>query len=83
VTWDAEPVDGGRRVRYRVDGSTVATYDVAVFREAGETVVEIDAGYASRVGLRVLPSFLAATRYRDAVWAAQGYELRERDWSLG
>jgi hypothetical protein len=82
VTWDAEPVDGGRRVTYRVDGTPVATYDVTVTHESGETVVEIDAGYARRVGLRVLPSFLAASRYRDAVWAAQGYELRERDWSL-
>lgn len=82
VTWDAEPADGGRQVTYRVDGTPVATYDVTVSRDAGETVVEIDAGYARRVGLRVLPSFLAATRYRDAVWAAQGYELRERDWSL-
>lgn len=82
VAWEAEPVDGGQRVTYRVDGTPVATYDVAVARESGETVVRIDAGYVRRVGLRVLPSFLAATRYRDAVWAAQGYELRERDWSL-
>ena len=82
VTWEAEPTDGGQLVTYHVDGTPVATYDVVVTRENGETVVEIDAGYARRVGLRVLPSFLAATRYRDAVWAAQGYELRERDWSL-
>jgi len=82
VTWETEPTDGGQRVTYRVDGTPVATYDVAVSRENGETIVEIDAGYTRRVGLRVLPSFLAATRYRDAVWDAQGYELRGRDWSL-
>lgn len=82
VAWAAEPVGERRRVTYRVDGAPVATYDVTVTRESGETVVDIDADYARRVGLRVLTSFLAATRYREALWAAQGYELRARDWSL-
>ncbi len=82
LSWSAEPTDDGQRVTFAVDEAPKAHYETAVETEGDTTVVTIKTRYEGRVGLNVLPSFLAARGLRGAVWNAQGYELREREGSL-
>ena len=59
-----------------------ATYAVSVDERDGKTVVDVEVASDRRYGLRRLPQWLVAQRYRDEVLAAQGYEVVEREVGL-
>jgi hypothetical protein len=82
LSWSAEPTDDGQLVTFAVDGTPKAHYETRVRQEDGETVLTVETRYDGRVGLNALPSFLAARGLRADAWAAQGYDLREREGSL-
>jgi len=63
-------------------GRPWATYAVSVDERDGETAVYVEFASDRRYGLRRLPQWLVAQRYRDGVLAAQGYTVVERDVGL-
>ena len=63
-------------------GRPWATYAVSVDERDGRTAIEVAFASDRRYGLRRLPQWLLAQRYRDDVLAAQGYTVVERDVGL-
>lgn len=82
LSWHAERTDDGERVTFAQNGTPQATYEVGIRSADGHTVLDVETAYDGRVGLNVLPGFLAARGLRREVWRAQGYDLREREGSL-
>ena len=63
-------------------GRPWATYAVSVDERDEETAVDVEFASDRRFGLRRLPQWLVARRYREEVLAAQGYDVVERDVGL-
>lgn len=63
-------------------GTPWATYSVTVRDRETETVVDVEWTSERRFGLRRLPQWLVAERYRTDALAAQGYRIVDRDASL-
>lgn len=74
----------GRRLELVVtaNGRPWGTYTVSITAADGGTTVDVDLRSDRRFGLRRLPQWLAAERYRVAALAAQGYTVVERDVGL-
>jgi hypothetical protein len=64
------------------DGEPWATYAVSVRERDGGAEVGVAWSADRRFGLRRLPQWLVAERYREAALVAQGYAVAERDASL-
>lgn len=64
------------------NGKPWGTYHVSVAAGDGETVVDVEWSSERRFGLRYLPQWMLASRYRDDALAAQGYTTVERNASL-
>jgi hypothetical protein len=64
------------------NGSPWATYSVTVRDQKAETVVDVAWTSERRFGLRRLPQWFVAERYRTEALAAQGYRTVDRDASL-
>ena len=84
-----EPAGGGESISdadlelvVTASGSPWATYAVSVGEQDGRTVVDVEFASDRRFGLRRLPQWLIARRYRDDVLAARGYDVVERDIGL-
>lgn len=65
-----------------VEGSAWGTYHVSLDREGTTTVLDVTVTSDRRFGIRQLPKFVAANRYRTAALEVQGYRVRDRDRSL-
>jgi hypothetical protein len=63
-------------------GRPWATYAVSILRSGDETRVDVEWTSDRRFGLRRLPQWLVAERYREAALRAQGYDVARRDASL-
>jgi len=63
-------------------GRPWGTYDVVIDEDDGRTTVEITVDSDRRFGLRRLPQWFVAERYRAAALEAQGYSVVERDVTL-
>lgn len=64
-------------------GRSWATYDVTIGEDRdGRTTVEITVDSDRRFGLRRLPQWFVAQRYREAALDAQGYTVIERNAEL-
>jgi len=63
-------------------GRPWATYAVSVEGADSGTVVDVELRSDRRFGLRRLPQWLVAERYREAALAAQGYEVATRNVGL-
>jgi len=79
--WD-EGEDEDLALVVTAGGHPWATYYVTVAERAAETIVEIDQASDRRFGLRRLPQWFLARRYRDAALEAQGYRVRDRETSI-
>ena len=64
------------------DGEPWATYSASIARRDDGTVVDVEWTSDRRFGLRRLPQWLVATRYREEALAAQGFAVPERDAGL-
>ena len=64
------------------DGEPWATYSASIARRDDGTVVDVEWTSDRRFGLRRLPQWLVATRYREEALAAQGFAVPERDARL-
>ena len=60
-----------------------ATYGITTREEDGRTVVEVELTSDRRFGLRRVPQWVVAERYREAALETQGYTVLERESSLG
>lgn len=60
-----------------------ATYTVSARTEGERTAVDVELASDRRFGLRRLPQWVVAERYREAALEAQGYTVRSRESSLG
>lgn len=73
-------------LRVTAGGRPWATYTVTIrpadATDEGQTHVDVEWASARRFGLRRVPQWLVAERYRAAALAAQGYETVDRDASL-
>jgi hypothetical protein len=81
ATPDAEDTD--LELVVTANGSPWARYYISIHDDPestpnGRTVVDIDVEADRRFGLRRLPQWLVANRYRDAALDAQEYTVRER-----
>lgn len=65
-----------------VDGRPWGTYAVSIHDRTGSTAVDVDWASDRRFGLRRLPQWLIAERYREAALAAQGYAVVDRDATI-
>lgn len=72
----------GLEVVVTADGRPWATYSVSIAATGDRTVIDICFRSDRRFGLRRLPQWLVAERYREAALAAQGYVVEERDVGL-
>jgi hypothetical protein len=84
-TPDAEDTD--LELVVTANGSPWARYQITIHdgperTPDGLTIVEIDVDADRRFGLRRLPQWLVANRYRDAALDAQGYTVRERETNI-
>lgn len=81
-----EDADDSLIVRVTVGGREWGTYTVTIddtgSADAG-TIVDVTMTADRRFGLRAIPQILAVKRYYQAVMAAQGYTVVERERSLG
>ena len=77
--------DGGRRIELEVtvDGQPWSTYVVTVDTRDDWTVVEYEYTADRRFGLRRVPQWIVANRYRDDALEAQGYAVVERNERYG
>lgn len=74
--------DGGLELIVTAGGRPWATY-AATFSATDEgTAVDVQLQSDRRFGLRRLPQWLIAERYREAALTAQGYQVTERDVDL-
>lgn len=64
------------------NGKAWGTYLVSIHEQGGKTAVDIEYESARKFGLRRLPQWLVAERYRDEALAVQGYTITERDFNL-
>lgn len=75
------------RIEGTLDGRPWGAYSVAVRRagdgEPGETVLDVELLPRRRFGLRSVPQALVTDAYYVDVFAAQGYEIVDRDVSFG
>lgn len=60
-----------------------ATYTVSTRKDGDRTLVEVELSSDRRFGLRRVPQWLVAERYREAAFEIQGYRVVERESSLG
>jgi hypothetical protein len=81
-TGDDEGSDVNCRLVVTAGGEPWATYSASIARRDDGTVVTVEWTSDRRFGLRRLPQWLVATRYRDEALAAQGFAVRERDARL-
>jgi hypothetical protein len=63
-------------------GEPWATYSASIARRDDGSVVDVEWTSDRRFGLRRLPQWLVATRYREEALAAQGFAVPERDARL-
>lgn len=78
---DVEPVDQFELL-VTTGGEPWGTYAVSVDGRDGRTVVDIEVSSDRRFGLRRLPQWLIAERYREEALGVQGYTVVERDVNL-
>lgn len=64
------------------NGNSWGTYTVDIYEQDGHTEIRIRYESARRFGLRRLPQWLVAERYRDEALSAQGYSITKRDLNL-
>jgi len=69
-------------ISVHTEGQPWGTCTVSVREGSAETVVDVEWSSDRRFGLRRLPQWLVAERYREEILAAQGYTLRTRDSRL-
>lgn len=82
TTLTSEGTHGDCRLVVAVGGRPWATYVVSVHEHGSGSRVEVEWTSDRRFGLRRVPQWLVATRYRDEALEAQGYAVVERDDSL-
>jgi hypothetical protein len=82
LTVEPRETPGGLELAVRADGDPWATYTVDVEAADGGSRVRVAWRADRRFGLRRLPQWLVARRYRDAALVAQGYEPVSRDGRL-
>lgn len=82
-SWPADDGRGGElELVVTAGGNPWATYVVSITERDGRTVVDVEVTSDRRFGLRRLPQWLIAERYREAALEAQGYTVVERDVGL-
>ncbi|KAB1196424.1 MULTISPECIES: hypothetical protein [Haloferax] len=64
------------------DGNPWGTYSVSIHEGASRTLADIDWESSRKFGLRRLPQWFVAERYRAEMLTAQGYRVLDRDASL-
>jgi|AntRauTorcE11898_2_1112593.scaffolds.fasta_scaffold32783_1 hypothetical protein len=79
--WD-EGEDEDLALVVTAGGHSWATYHVTVAERADGTIVETAQTSDRRFGLRRLPQWFVARRYRDEALAAQGYRVVDRETGL-
>ncbi len=81
---ETEP-DGTRRVELEIteNGRQWGTYTATIRSGDDQTLVDVQYTSNRRFGVGRLPQYLLATRYRDDVLTAQGYEIVSRDAAFG
>jgi hypothetical protein len=82
LTVETRETADGLELVVTADGQPWAVYTVAV-EDGDDTRATVAWRSDRRFGLRRLPQWLVARRYREAALAAQGYETVERDAHLG
>lgn len=85
VTVAVETEANGEDVELAVTaaGRPWATYTASIADRDGETAVTVEWSSDRRFGLRRLPQWAVARRYRETVLTAQGYTVVERRANLG
>ena len=79
---DGGDTNGDLELRVMENGNPWATYAVSICERDAETVVDIEWSSDRRFGLRRLPQWLVAERYRAEALTAQGFTVVEREASL-
>ena len=64
------------------NGKAWGTYLVSIDERERKTAIDVEYESARKFGLRRLPQWLVAERYRDEALAVQGYTITERDFNL-
>jgi hypothetical protein len=85
VTMETAVADTDERLELTVTGADRpwATYTVTTREDGDRTLVEVELASDRRFGLRRVPQWLVAERYREAALEAQGYSVVEREGSVG
>lgn len=79
---DGDADDGDLELVVTAESQPWGTYHVTIDARGDETVVEVAHRSDRRFGLRRLPQWFVARRYRDEALAAQGYTVRDRETEL-
>lgn len=79
---DEDADDGDLELVVTAESQPWGTYHVTIDEDGDETVVEVTHRSDRRFGLRRLPQWFVARRYRDATLTAQGYTVRDREAGL-
>lgn len=77
-----DAASGDLELAVTAGGTPWATYVASVSERADRTVVDVEMNSDRRFGLRRLPQWLVAERYRQEALEAQGYEVLNRDAGL-
>ncbi len=72
----------GFELTVTANGKAWGTYLVSIDEQGRKTAIEIKYESARKFGLRRLPQWLVAERYRHEALAVQGYTIAERDFNL-
>lgn len=75
ATDDPDPTKTGFTLDVSVGDQSWGTYAVTAREREGKTDVTIEAASNRRFGIRRLPDWVVARRYRDRLFDAQGYTL--------